>query len=150
MIPVHQTRFGLPDGNCLTACLASLLELQDVDLPSLMREDDWVGAANRWLRDLGQPWRVLCVRVAPDSIHELDGVLVIASGPGPRGFDHAVVWRDGQLVHDPHPDDGGIASVTDYVLLVPLDPASLVRVPSAPAATADLAGLAAREAASKP
>jgi len=46
---------------------------------------------------------------------------VIAGGPGPRGCDHCVLMRDGKLVHDPHPEGGGLMSVADVTLIVLLD-----------------------------
>lgn len=34
MTPVYQTRYGVPDGNCMAACVASILDqrLEDVDV----------------------------------------------------------------------------------------------------------------------
>lgn len=120
-----QTRFGLPDGNCLTACIASILELDLGDLPSFMHHEDWILAVNRWLSDIGQPFSILCVRFADNA--EPKGYLalawIIASGPSPRGIDHSVVWRNGAMVHDPHPDGSGITRVNDYCVFIAHDPA---------------------------
>ena len=52
----------------------------------------------------------------PANIH------VIASGPSPRAaVDHAVIWLNGQVVHDPHPDKTGLAGPPDrFWQLVPI------------------------------
>lgn len=124
MKPIHQTLFGMPDGNCIAACVASILELEGVELPSLARENDWLEALNRWLRQLGQPWRAVCFYPSPAQLHYtmLPGVLLCAGGKGPRGHGHMVVWRDGAVVHDPHPEGGGLVGpVEDVLVLFPLD-----------------------------
>ena len=46
----------------------------------------------------------------------------IASGPSPRGtnIQHAVVVKDGELWHDPHPSRAGVLSIETYEVLIPL------------------------------
>jgi hypothetical protein len=57
--------------------------------------------------------------------------LYVAFGVSPRGTRHAVVMRNGELVHDPNPKRGGIALVEEAWLLVP--------VPAMPVAMLDWA-----------
>jgi hypothetical protein len=40
MLPVDQTTFGHPGGNCFSACVASLLELPIEEVPYFMGEPD--------------------------------------------------------------------------------------------------------------
>lgn len=114
MTPVMQTRTG-HGGNCLAACLASI-----IDMPGALNSItecliDVEGHTNqrlalaRWLQARGMS----CVPLQPwdDKFHAhikelLRGVVCIASGISPRGHGHGVVWRDG-VIHDPHPDGGG-------------------------------------------
>lgn len=114
--PVSQTRFGR-EGNCLAACVATILgvPLETVDM-SAATDCEWFATLNAKLSPLG--WHVLTcdatdtAALPPDAIH-------IRAGIGPRGGMHAVVYEGSTLVHDPHPDGGGINS-TDYaVLLLP-------------------------------
>jgi hypothetical protein len=32
----------------------------------------------------------------------------IASGKSPRGVDHVVIYQSGKMIHDPHPEGGGV------------------------------------------
>lgn len=53
--------------------------------------------------------------------------IVVAGGPGPRGCDHAVLYRDGSMLHDPHPSRAGLLSVEDVTILIPIDPMGITR-----------------------
>lgn len=134
MIKVEQTEFW-PLGNCFAACLASMVECDLAEVPALTEADagDWdksywkrIGA---WLDEIG--WRFLYFQYAEplkvtDALFwtpcEL-GPAVIVSGPGPRRDDdgepivHSVIMKDGRLVHDPHPDGGGLKGVTSVNVL---------------------------------
>ena len=41
----------------------------------------------------------------------------IASGPGPRGLQHSVIYSNGTLVHDPHPSGEGLKEIRSLILL---------------------------------
>jgi hypothetical protein len=108
MIPVDQTKFGMPDGNCMAASVASVLELPLVTVPDL--------AHVQWLPVLAAfaEAHELCLRVsaAPPPGYS------IACGDGPRGFQHAVVAKDGRIVHDPHYERAGLVNVHHFVSFV--------------------------------
>lgn len=117
MTPVDQTIFGAPEGNCLPACIASILDLRIEDVPHF-GADDWLDTLERWLAPrglypvcatLGGPWR--------------PAGLYILAGKSPRGdFLHAVVARGSDVVHDPHPSRAGVLSHADATLLIPFEP----------------------------
>lgn len=95
-------------GNCLAACVASILEWPLWAIPAF--EDARRGMhmnqlLEEWLELIGYEfeWR--------DGDLFERGEYYIASGKSPRGVYHAVVYLDGELVHDPHPLGGGVASV---------------------------------------
>lgn len=129
MIPVDQTRFGNPLGNCLMACVASILERSLEELPDLQEwldadEEHWFHTFERLMESIG--WLVYYepalrgregafTRVRPRGYH-------IGSGLSPRDLQHAVVVLDGEMVHDPHPSRAGVASIDHYYILVPLAP----------------------------
>jgi hypothetical protein len=124
--PVDQTIFGLPDGNCLAACVASLLHLDITEVPNFCQgqEEGWFGRMLDWLRPLG----LAAFWFKGPPTHHLAECPVIVSGVSPRGpWLHAVIWRDGAIVHDPHPSRAGIGDVEDTIVFVPLDPASVIR-----------------------
>ncbi len=135
MRPVDQTKFGYPEGNCLMACVASILEVGLDALPDLFemcctsQEKD---GTVHW--DDGDWWSMLRGGVA---VHGWDAVYrgdhpenapsgyAIAGGPGGRALDergqdrgHCVVYLDGVMVHDPHPDKTGLSGpIEDWILL---------------------------------
>lgn len=111
MKPVMQTKLignELHLGNCLAACVASILEWPLWAVPAF--EDARRGLHMNhlladWLELIGREldWR--------DGHQFVPGEFYIASGKSPRDVYHAVVYRDGVLVHDPHPSGAGIVSV---------------------------------------
>lgn len=118
--PVDQTRTGEPHGNCFAACVASILglPLEAVDFDG---SADWWNRADAALRKIG--WAYFEAKVAEgwEAIVPR-GAYYIASGMSPRGIKHAVVHRDGQMVHDPNPARAGILSVEEIGFLVPMEP----------------------------
>ena len=101
MIPVMQTVFG-DNGNCMQACVASLLELPLEDVPQFLIHGQFL-ALERYLkqfdiRPVGYP-------VGTCRAHN---VYYIGTGMSSRGRRHAVICKDLLMVHDPHPDGTGI------------------------------------------
>jgi hypothetical protein len=112
---VVQTRTGA-DGNCLNACLASILELPLRAVPEF--GDDWAAEVNDFLSKYGLAYRRAPVDGAkPSGYSTIEGV-------SPRGGLHACVAYDGELAWDPHPiEDGtgqGLVEPRYYGLLEPL------------------------------
>ena len=139
MIPVDQTTFGAPGGNCFSACVASILELPISEVPYFMSApDDWWGPFKAWCVERG----IYPFYMPPAEVNGVPRVpppapagFAIMCGPAPRraiareGVTytenplHAVVACDGAMVHDPNPERTGLVEVHDYVVLVPLAPA---------------------------
>jgi len=111
MIPVFQTIFhdkkAGTRGNCLSACIASIMEIDINDVPHFHDEEDYHIALVDfiWSKD----WDIYSEEDPPPGY-------AIASGPSPRheGVSHAVVVKDGELVHDPFPGGKGLKIVEDY------------------------------------
>lgn len=156
MIPVDQTAFGYPDGNCLAACIASILELPLEEVPTFKETPGWFGKLRGWAFKRG--WVVIYEthkemrRQPPKGYH-------LMCGPAPRqipcvahrtpfGWDadceecqagdyiaHSTVALDGVLVHDPNPTRAGLRKVDDWLMLYPLDmEAKVVWKPNGPGA----------------
>lgn len=104
MKPVDQNRFGAGEGNCFSACVASILELDLDDVPFFMGEPDWGEALLKWCASRGIIVDFSTQFPAPA------GEFCIVGGRSPRLPEggHAVIMRDGALIHDPHPDRTGI------------------------------------------
>ena len=54
---------------------------------------------------------------------------IVATGPSPRGTEewhrHAVVWRNGNIIHDPHPSGAGLSTIDMYGVFITKDPAAM-------------------------
>ena len=118
MRPVDQTRFGAPDGNCMEACVASILELELGGVPDLaVSGDDWHDTLADFLARFDLEPLELDARKTrgiwvPTGFH-------IISGKSPRGnFLHAVVGLGGKMVHDPHPNREGLAKEEQWIVFV--------------------------------
>lgn len=122
MTPVYQDKFG-DVGNCFQACLASILEMPLEQVPDFCNMGaGWWFHYQTWLRQRG----LTCLLLTGPLFLPGD-FYYIASGQSPRGFPHSTVWRHRELVHDPHPDGGGIAEVMEVKILLPLDLTGLLR-----------------------
>lgn len=144
MIPVNQTLFYEPDappekqrGNCLTAVVASLLELPIEAVPNFVQDhvdhlgdsDDvgsewhWWTHLHRFLADRGLRMHYLrnveSVQPVPADTATFpdpdSGEHYAVAGISPRDdrIHHIVIYRDGVMVHDPHPDRTGLAIIDD-------------------------------------
>lgn len=123
MRPIDQTVFGAPMGNCMQACLASLLEI-----PLNAAPPAWVGDGTGYNEDLPNWHPRLNAKLSSIGLSYVEmlssSVLCLGStqecvlvGGSPRGaYLHAIVGRvypDGrwEMLHDPHPSRDGILSL---------------------------------------
>lgn len=139
MTPVDQTRFYEPDappdkqrGNCLTAVVASLMDLPIDAVPNFVQDhvdhdadnDDewnWWTRLHRFIHERGHEMNYLRPISGPDCPTESvfrdpePGEFYAVTGISPRDprIHHIVIYRDGEMVHDPHPDRTGLAAVKD-------------------------------------
>ena len=96
-------------GDCFRACVASILDLPIEAVPHFaLLGHRWSLVAEVYLAALKRDFDWV-----PPAAYA--GGLVVASGQSPRCPDirHAVIWRDGQMIHDPHPDGTGIVGEPD-------------------------------------
>lgn len=123
MIPADQTTFGVKrwpylPGNCLSACVASILDLTTDHVPLFVEDEDpcdgiWPERLDAWLGQRGLSALILpasIVLAPPEGFYILYGRSV-------KDFEHAVVGKAGRIVHDPHPSRTGLAKV-DCVILI--------------------------------
>lgn len=116
MIKVNQTLFGGEgQGNCFTACLASMLEKNIEDVPNFrqLHADRMGDQARIWVRE-NTEYDLVMFYIGGDSFTTKVVMLpgrFIAAYPSPNkpNTNHAViveidVYGDISLVHDPNPD----------------------------------------------
>lgn len=121
--PVEQTVLGWPNGNCFSACVASILEIPLDTVPAYqcdLADDGWWARWVAWFEEHGYRavWRLHTKEEpAPRGY-------AILGAKSPRGqFTHAVVCLDGEIVWDPHPDRHmGVGKWVDWIQLEPLTP----------------------------
>jgi hypothetical protein len=116
MIPVYQTIFGNKNGNCVQACVASILELPLSDVPHFLEYNDWWEALNWFLGCRGMYAVDLMINVHKRAGFVCRGYHLI-NGPNTRnGVLHAVVGKDGRMVHDPFPGGLGLKKIDTYTI----------------------------------
>jgi len=120
VIPIHQTKFG-KGGNCFSACIASILELKIDDVPLFIEKGKWYHEYQIWLRSHDLDFIALKPWLSQEEIY-IPNVYSIVSGDGPRGLLHSVVYLESNMVHDPHPEGGGVKNVIDWIYIVPKKP----------------------------
>ena len=137
MIPVIQTKMVVKNskgemivrGNCLAACIASLLELPITEVPNVetlygIDDNYYWEVLWRWLGHLGYELstdeRFKCfhqnfedknfggIDHSQALIDELKDKYYLVYGKSPRGIQHVCIYQNGKLVHDPHPTKEGI------------------------------------------
>lgn len=112
MKPQTQSRVG-KRGRCFNACLASLLEIPELQVPDF-DDDNYEASVDNFLKKYGVYYRHVSTAIKPIGFHVIEG-------KSPRGGLHAVVGKDGSIVHDPHPHDGtgrGLVRVDKYGVLI--------------------------------
>lgn len=124
MKKVMQTVTGL-GGNCEGAVLATVLGLDLEDIPSFWSESGKEnptcpkeGAAyqerlNAFLKPHGYKVLNLGEEVphgqwVTDISIAMGDIPLIVGGMSPRGYKHSVIYKNGHLWHDPHPEGGGV------------------------------------------
>ena len=127
MKPIDQTIFGLPLGNCLQACLASILELPLETVPNFNEEGEmWFPRCCEWAMRHGFSVIDIDVKGLDEWPWGCHGYW-IASGPADRGILHCCVYDGSELAHDPHPSRSGLHEIHHIMLVVAPDPAGLYK-----------------------
>lgn len=135
MVPIVQTKFGLPGGNCMQACIASLLEIPLEEAPDVCNTtpegESWLEALQEWLGPQGMGYAFQKMSKSIDIV--IPGLCllgVVHTGHRPEqtaaGMCHVVVGRCTPLpkqvrfdvVHDPLPEPSEITEILDILWIV--------------------------------
>lgn len=123
MTPVFQSKLyvqdGIHSGNCYAACLASLLDLPLWMVPpfeDMFTSHAWKQRTQDWLD------RMFKLRLSRFEGHPVVALpeFYIASGLSARDVMHSVIYRKGELCHDPHPSGAGVLTVEWCSFLEPV------------------------------
>lgn len=88
-------------GDCLRACICSILEISDEGVPNFVEDDDYPEILSKFLLE-----RNIWLYSSQEEPQNVD--YYMAWGISPRGLQHSVVYSQSKLVHDPHPEGGGV------------------------------------------
>lgn len=130
MIKIDQTILSSKDGkkvkgNCFSACLASLLEIKLDQVPYFagMRKNVWQKNLFQWLHSVGYEydgWLSVDQFSQMKKLKGVDGYFIVA-GESPRGAavgGHSVIYKNGKMVHDPHPSRAGLKTVKGAYIII--------------------------------
>ena len=106
----------------LTACVASILEIDLSEIPDFFSEifslDDPFQELKDFLESMG--WLLLQTTAQPDTL----GIAIMSFGEA--NHQYAVVWQDG-CVHDPRPENSPQGRLISFFVLAPTDITDYVR-----------------------
>jgi hypothetical protein len=128
MIKVDQTTFGT-EGNCYSACLASILELSILDVPCFInKKSEWFNNVNDWL-EKNYKMGMLSVPIPALKNSDMNYFFNMTIKKEPYniiwGFSyeetvHACVGKGKMIVHDPHPRKTGLKKILYHNFLINL------------------------------
>lgn len=127
MKKVYQSRVG-KNGNCLSACIASLLEMQLKYLPKIDNSNykNWINAYQLFLNPMNLGMTL------SDFDHSPKGWAIGVFGTGKK-YDHAVVCYNGRKRHDPTPKKyreraRRLKDLKYWIVLTVLDPLKPIKI----------------------
>lgn len=110
MKKVYQSKFG-NEGNCFAACIASILETELDSLPFLADyNDDWedyLAALNEILKsrfNLFIDYTTYDYWESRFKDNFKDSFYIVSGDSNQEGFEHAVIFKNGVLHHNPNPN----------------------------------------------
>ena len=145
MIPVVQTKVSVANtkgktivyGNCLAACIASMLEVPITEVPNVEvfytlpdGDDYYWDVLEKFLKhrdyelstdDRFKVFHDLNFGIEKgkrlEYIEQCRNKYYLVSGKSPRGLSHITIWKNGKLKHDPHPTKEGLVTFTTFQTL---------------------------------
>ena len=131
MKPIIQTKISSEDGsingNCFRTCIASILEIDVDSIPAFedMEGGQWQIPFMNFLSDNGCEFEGtgrFNNEFHKNLFENYEGVdgYIITNGTSPRAWvtrGHSVLYKNGKLVHDPHPSGEGLVELKDYYMI---------------------------------
>ncbi len=122
---VHTGNLPHERGNSFPTAIACLMGWQDPEAVFQVQEafdqdqaedlNNWAFQLSRWLEGHNLLWRQY-------DKHLLDDRPYMVVGISPRGLNHVCIYQNGKLLHDPHPEGGGLLTETHFETLEPAEP----------------------------
>lgn len=107
--------------DCMRACLATYFGLTLAEVPGLETEQ-WHHEVRDFAHARGLGY--VTIKVPNEEVfrESFSGGFLICTGESARGMRHAVIYKDGELWHDPHPGSTGIKAVEQVDFFYLLNP----------------------------
>lgn len=137
MKPVHQSITNIPQGDCLPACIASILEVPLESVPNFCAEkphEHWFARLSVWLQGQGMAsvyskidplvcglmgWCILGVETKRTRSAEDFWTHAVVGWAGPKkGPERIQPGVEFKVVHDPHPNPSPIQNIYDVIWIV--------------------------------
>ena len=125
MKKVLQTDLTPEGGNCFSACIASVLEIGINEVPNVAKDFAWFQIMDEFVNKYGYGLYLMERKEIPVSDIWCKHAYIIANGQSPRHENrtHSVVYKNGKMVHDPHPDNIGLdGKPKSYIFFIALNP----------------------------
>lgn len=134
MKPIKQTKLSSEDGtisgNCFRSCLASMMEIDIDSIPAFedMEPGEWFTPFYNFLNENGYEFEGTKYNYGKHvdkfnnylmTYEGVDGYILVG-GKSPRTYvtrGHAVLYKNGELVHDPHPSNDGLLEIEDFYMI---------------------------------
>ena len=129
MKPVMQQVLSSTHGDCFRACMASIFECDLKDIPDFMGDGEkhFNERISKWGKDNGV--LILDATIEDPNSDEYEDLYLIAMGKSPRGHcNHAVIYKNGKMVHDPHPERLGLKGKPEKFVFIALRDYSLLKI----------------------
>lgn len=108
-------------GNCLITAYASYMDVPAEECPQFQLlydvkypyEGFWDNVVEEWLKQMG--YERTFFESDPYEKKEYQD-FYFAIGKSPRGNSHIVIYKEGKIYHDPHPENNGIEPTSFEIL----------------------------------
>lgn len=102
-------------GNCFPTVIACILKLDSpedvIQIQEYYTYDNWVEKLLNWLSDRNYELETIENHLYDDSYY-------FVSGKTERGTTHVVIFSNGKLIWDPHPDNTGLIEESSFQRLI--------------------------------
>ncbi len=116
------------NNDCMTACLATLLKLKHEEVPRFFDDNDellgdWSKMVSDFLESKG--YQMITITNAKETLPHIKGLCLVwgksyTQHYADAGHNHIVVYKDGQLYHDPKPNPDGVIEPEGIDLIFPI------------------------------
>ena len=128
MKPVDQEVLSSINGDCFRACIESILECELKDIPDFMGggEQFFNYRISDWSKKIGVI--LIDATIEDPESDEYKDMFLVATGKSPRGnCNHAVIFQNGEMVHDPHPEKLGLNGKPERFTFIAIRDYSIIK-----------------------